>query len=137
MIDALISKVMEELGFGADKANAGVGTLFALMQKFGDAGPVAALLDKIPGASALAEQFMSKTEMGGGMSGGLSGLVGGLVGGKAGDAMAAIGALKGAGIDLDDAKKLAPLVAGFAKEQAGDDLVSKAFESMPFIKELL
>lgn len=137
MIDQLITLVTQKLGLSTDEARGGVGVLFALMQKFGDEGAVGDLLNKLPGATTLASEQANNVDTGGGSGGGLAGMVGGLLGGNAGDAMEALGALKNVGLDMDQAKSLVPVVAEFAREHAGEDVLKKAADSVPFLKQFL
>ena len=134
MIDQLIAKIVAEIGLDQSTAQKALGTLFSLLQKEGDGAAVGALLDKLPGAAELADQFGAE---GGGLLGGLAGAAGGLLGGKAGGALEAMAALKEAGVSMDDAKSMMPVVTDFMKQNAGEDVVKAALSSVPALSDFL
>lgn len=136
MIEQLIAKLVDQLGLDKGVAEQALGALFGLLQKEGDGAAVGKLFDAVPGASDLAAQFGGASG-GGGMLGGVAGALGGMLGGKAGSALSAVTAMQNAGIDMDQAKSMLPVVAGFLKENAGEDVLKTALESVPALKDLM
>ena len=135
MIDDLIKLVMTQVGLSEGSARGGTGMVFALLEKFGDNGPIGKLFDLIPGAGDLAGEQRSAVEEG---AGGLGGLVGGLLGGGAGDAMKALDAFKSLDLDLDQGKQIAGVVGGFVKDKGGADILQEALgDKADWLKALL
>ncbi len=132
MIDQLIEQIASKVGLDAGTARKAVGVVLGLINKEGDASAVSDLFGKIPGAADLAGEF--KGGVGGGM-GGLLSKVSGMLGG--GSALSAMAALKQAGVSMDQAKDMMPVVKGFLSENAGEDIASKALGSVPALKDLL
>jgi hypothetical protein len=133
MIEQLVSQVAAKLGIDESTAQQAVGSILGLLQKQGDDSAVAALFDQIPGAASLAGQFQNA----GSSSGGLMGMVGGLMGGRTANAMEAMNALKQSGLSMDQAKEMAPVMTDFMKENASEELLHNAVQSVPGLKDLL
>jgi hypothetical protein len=92
-----INSVTERLGIDEDQAKSAVGSVLAMLRKDGDADG-GALLDKLPGANALADEAE-----GGGGGGGLLGKVTGMLGGLGGGAGGLAG-LASTGLSTDKIK---------------------------------
>ena len=134
MIDDLIAKISSQLGVDAGTASKALGLVFAFLKKEGDGDLVSELFSKMQGADALAEQ--ESDEIGGGLLGGLANAAGGLLGDKASGAIEAMSILQKSGLSMDQAKSMAPMVADYARQYAGDDLMKKALASAPALKSL-
>ena len=119
-----INSVTERLGIDQDQAKSAVGSVLGMLRKDGGADG-AALLDKLPGANALADEAQSS---GGG--GGLLGKVGGMLGGLGGGAGGLAG-LASTGLSGDKLKDLAGMMVEYARKVAGDDLVNKVASKVP------
>ncbi len=136
MIDQLIAKIVDQIGLDQGVAEKALGSLLSLLQQEGDDAAVGQLFNAVPGAADLASKFGASSG-GGGLLGGVAGALGGALGGKAGSALSAVTALQNSGIDMGQAKSMMPVVAGFLKENAGEDVLMKALESVPALKDLL
>jgi len=136
MIQQLIDQLVGQLGLDKGVAEKALGALFGLLQKEGDAGAVSALFDAVPGAADLAKSVGGEAG-GGGLLGGVAGALGGMLGGKAGSTLSAVTAMQNSGLDMDQAKSMLPVVAGFLKENAGEETLMKALESVPALSGLL
>ncbi|MCI5046104.1 MAG: DUF2780 domain-containing protein [Aquisalinus sp.] len=135
MIDQLIQQIASKVGIDESIARRAVGVVMGFLNKEGDPSAVGSLFEKIPGAAELASQYEP------GASGGLGGLMGkmgGMLGGnKMGDAMAAMAAFKETGLSMDQAQDMMPVVKDFISENAGPDVMAKAINSVPALKDLL
>lgn len=120
-MDELITRITSSVGIDADAARNAVGLIIAFLQKEGDAGAVAALMDRFPGAPALASEFAS--QLGGGfMGGGVMGL-----GQK----------LMGLGLGMGDMSSVAKETVGFAKEKVGVSEIDQLIGSIPGLSQFV
>ncbi|MCG8442146.1 MAG: hypothetical protein MI723_10095, partial [Caulobacterales bacterium] len=87
-----------------------------------------------PGAADLAAAQRGALDSGGG---GVGGMLGGMLGGGAGDALKALDAFKGLGMDVDDGKKVAGVVGGFVKQNVGEGALDQALGDAGWLKALL
>lgn len=129
-MDELTAKVAENLNIDHETAERSVGILLSLVRSHGDQNKVGELLDKIPGASDLADQYGSEE----GRSGGLFGMLGG---GMMGAPLAALAKLQASGLDMTQIKLLGKTVLGYAKDNAGEDLVREVTASIPGLNSYL
>ena len=141
MIDQLVKLVADRLGVDSSMAEQGVGTLLGLLK--GQASGTQALsqlFDKLPGAEALADQFMDgapSSSGGGGLMGGLLSKASGMLGGNAGDMMEAMAAFQKTGLSMDQAKDMMPVVKDFMVENVGADTLKEVVGSVPALKNFL
>lgn len=127
----LIAGIVAQLGIDEGLAQKGVGAVLSVLQDHADQGDMSALLSALPGAQDLLAEFAAGGDGGGGgLLGGLSGALGGSLGG-------AIGTLLKSGLDKDQLQQLVPLFLGYAKEQAGDELVGRVVGAVPGLDGLV
>ena len=120
-MEELISRITTSVGIEADTAHSAVGLILAFLQKEGDAGAVADMMGKFPGASDLANEYAS--QIGGGfMGGGVMGL-----GQK----------LMGLGLGMGDLTGVAKETIGFAKEKAGASTIDQLVGSIPGLSQFV
>ena len=117
----LILNIAGRLGIDEALAEKAVGIIMSLVRNNADEGTVSQLFDQLPGASDLAEKYAEDAE--GGSGGGLMGMIGGMLGGNTGNALNALGALKSAGLEMDQIKDVGRQVFDYAREQSDPDLV--------------
>jgi len=129
-MDELIGQVAEKLNIDADAAERPVGILLSLVKSHGDQNKVGELFDKMPGSGELADLYGSEE----GRSGGLFGMLGG---GLMGAPLAALAKLQATGLDIQQIKTLGRTVFGYAKENAGEDLVREVTSSIPGLNSYL
>lgn len=123
-MEELIGRIVSNVGIDEELANTAVGMILGFLQNEGPEDKVGALMEALPGA-----QDMLAAASGGG--GGLMGAIGGMMGGGGGGAMALMGQLTGAGLGMGDVQGVATEVIGFAKEKAGEELVTEVVGSIP------
>ncbi len=120
----LIAQVAGKLGVDEVLAEKVIGIILSLVQNQGDQSKVAALFEKLPGAAELAAAHGGDGAKGGGLMGMLGG---GMMGGP----LAAVAKLQSAGLNMDQIKTVGTEVLGYAKQEAGEDLVRDVAGSIP------
>ena len=129
-MDELIGQVAEKLNMDVAAAERPVGILLSLVKSHGDQSKVDKLFEKMPGSGELASQYGSEE----GRSGGLFGMLGG---GLMGAPLAALAKLQATGLDMQQIKTLGRTVLGYAKENAGEELVREVTSSIPGLNSYL
>jgi hypothetical protein len=126
-MDELISHISAAAGIEDGLARQAVTEIFAFLQKEADPQALQALLDKIPGAAAIA---LPPQDTDAGLSGLLSALGGGGLMGLAGKLM-------GIGLGMGEIQSVGRELFAYAREQAGDDAVRKVTDSVPGLSTLI
>ncbi len=129
-MQVLIDRIVEKTGLAPEVAEKATGIMLSLVKTQGDEAKVTQLFDAIPGAGELADRHGGDGARGGGLLGMLGG---GLMGGP----LAAVSKLQSAGLNMDQIKVLGKETLGFAKEQAGEELVKDVANSIPGISGYL
>lgn len=121
-MNELIDDLTRTLGITGAQAEGGAAVLFkAAKDKLG-----AAEFDQLLGALPGLGDLMKKAPATGG--GGLGGLLGGLAGAMGGNAAlisTVVGGFGKLGLNLDDAKRFAPLIMNFLRTKVGPDVAAK------------
>ena len=125
-MDELIARVTAAAGIDPEMARKAVGIIFAFMKKEGPAAEVQQVMDKVPGAEALAAEH----------GGGGGGLLGGLMGGGGG-LMALAGKLTGAGLGMGEMQAVGKQVFAYAREKAGEDTVGEIAGAIPGLGQFI
>ena len=136
MIDELISTAAEKTGLSAAQVRTALAGAMGLVRKHADGTAVEALLDKVPGLDALADEG-AKGGGGGGLLGGLMKGLGGASGGAMADGMALIQDLAKDGISAEDLKLLVPTATKLIREKTGHDVLGDALKSIPGVGGML
>lgn len=116
-MEELISRIVASAGIDEDLAKKAIGIVLQLVQSEGPSDKVSELFATMPGASEIAEEF--------GDTGG-----GGLLGAFGGGTMAALGKLQSSGMSMGQIQSAGKEVIGYAKENAGEELVSDVVGSI-------
>lgn len=116
-MEELISRIVANVGVDEELAKKAIGIILQLVKSEGPQDQVAELFAAIPGAAEFADEY--------GDSGG-----GGLMGAFGGGAMAALGKLQSSGMGMGQIQDAGKEVIGYAKEKAGEDLVSEVVGSI-------
>lgn len=144
-MEELIGRITDAVGIDEETAQTAIGVILGFLNKEGPSDAVNQLLEAIPGAQDMLAGLTESGSDGGGLSGalgglmggsggglgGLAGTLGGLMGGQTGGLMAAASELMGAGLDMGQIQGVTQEVVGFAREKAGDDVVSQIVEQIP------
>lgn len=120
-MDELISRVMAAGGIDQGLAQKALGMIIGFLQKEGPADSVAALVQALPGAEALAAEHAG----GGGMMGGLMGMMGG------GGVMGLGAQMMGAGLSMGQIQSVSKEVFAFGREKAGEDAMGAIVGAIP------
>ena len=123
-MEELISRITSSVGIDASTTQSAVGIILDFLNKEGPQDAVSQVLDAIPGARGAVEAAA------GGGSGGLMGSIGSMMGGGGG-LMAAAGRLMSAGLGMGEIQQVTQETIAFAREKAGDEVVSKIIAAIP------
>jgi len=127
-MDELIKKVCAAIGVDDSVAKAAIGHVLAFVQKEFPDGPVAELINKLPGSQEAIEAAASTPVEG---LGAALGSLGSLLGGTKGDIMSLAGNLGGIGLDMGQMQKLAHEIFAHADELIGRENVDKIIQAIP------
>ncbi len=129
----LIARITENVGIDAALAEKAVGMILGFLQREAADGPVAEMINAIPGGAELVAQFNGEgSEGGGGLMGSLMGAIGG-----GGGVMALGQQLMGAGLGMGEITGVAKQTIAFAKEHAGEDVVDQVVQSIPGLSQFV
>lgn len=130
-MNELVTRVAENVGIEPATAEKAVGMILGFLQREAADGPVAKMIEAIPGASDLIAQYNGEGSGGGGLLGGLMSAIGG------GGVMALGQQLMSQGLGMGEITSLAKETIAFAKEKAGDDVVDEVVASVPGLSQFV
>jgi hypothetical protein len=144
-MEELIGRITDAVGIDEETAQTAIGVILGFLNKEGPSDAVGQLLESLPGAQEMLAGLSDSGAEAGGLSGALGGLMGGsggglggiagalggLMGGQTGGLMAAASELMSAGLDMGQIQGVTQEVVGFAREKAGDDVVSQIVAQIP------
>ena len=130
-MNELVTRVAENVGIEPATAEKAVGMILGFLQREAADGPVAQMIEAIPGASELIAQYNGEGTGGGGLLGGLMSAIGG------GGVMALGQQLMSQGLGMGEITSLAKETIAFAKEKAGDDVVDEVVASVPGLSQFV
>lgn len=127
----LVTRVVENVGIEPATAEKAVGMILGFLQREAAEGPVAKMIEAIPGAPELVAQYNGEGSNGGGLLGGLMSAIGG------GGVMALGQQLMSQGLGMGEITSLAKETIAFAKEKAGDEVVDEVVASVPGLSQFV
>jgi hypothetical protein len=127
----LVTRVAENVGIETATAEKAVGMILGFLQREAAEGPVAQMIEAIPGAPELVAQYNGEGSGGGGLLGGLMSAIGG------GGVMALGQQLMSQGLGMGEITALAKETIAFAKEKAGDEVVDEVVASVPGLSQFV
>ncbi|HEV7308317.1 hypothetical protein [Ensifer sp.] len=130
-MNELVTRVAENVGIEPATAEKAVGMILGFLQREAADGPVAQMIEAIPGASDLIAQYNGEGSGGGGLLGGLMSAIGG------GGVMALGQQLMSQGLGMGEITGLAKETIAFAKEKAGADVVDEVVASVPGLSQFV
>jgi hypothetical protein len=130
-MNEIATRIAENVGISPDLAEKALGMMLGFLQREAADGPVAEMIEKIPGASDLVARFNGEGAGGGGLLGGLMGALGG------GGIMALGQQLMSEGLGMGEITALARETIAIAKEHAGEDVVNQVVESVPGLSQFV
>ena len=124
-MNELIQRICASVGIDENTAKAAIGHVLGFVQKEIPEGPVADLINKLPGAQeAITAAATTPMEGLGAALGGLGGMLGGNI-------MALAGKLGGLGLDMGQMQKLSHEIFAHAEEVIGKENVDKIIAAIP------
>lgn len=132
-MNELVTRVAENVGIDPATAEKAIGMMLGFLQREAADGPIAKMIEAIPGADALIAQYNGEgTGGGGGLLGGLLSAVG------AGGGVMALGQqLMSQGLGMGEITALAKETIGYAKEKVGADVVDEVVASVPGLSQFV
>ena len=127
----LVTRVADAVGIDAALAEKAIGMMLGFLQREAADGPVAKMIEAIPGASDLVAKYNGEGTGGGGLLGGLMSAIGG------GGVMALGQQLMSQGLGMGEITSLAKETIGYAKEQAGEEVVDEVVNSVPGLSQFV
>ncbi|PST26418.1 hypothetical protein C7U60_05220 [Mesorhizobium plurifarium] len=127
----LVTRVAENVGIETATAEKAVGMILGFLQREAAEGPVAQMIEAIPGAPELVARYNGEGSNGGGLLGGLISAVGG------GGVMALGQQLMSQGLGMGEITALAKETIAFAKEKAGEEVVDEVVASVPGLSQFV
>jgi hypothetical protein len=129
-MEALIARITEATGLGADVVEKAVGLILAFLVKEGPAEEVGKLLDSMPGAREAAA-----TSGDGGPGSTMGSLMGMMPGG--GGVMALGTKLMGAGVPMNQMQPFARELFAYGRENAGEDTMGAIVGAIPGLSQFI
>ncbi|MDR6756035.1 hypothetical protein J2Y48_001325 [Mycoplana sp. BE70] len=118
----LVNRVAENVGIEPATAEKAIGMMLGFLQREAADGPVAQMIEAIPGASDLVAKYNGE---------GSGGLLGGLMNAMGGGVMALGQQLMSQGLGMGEITGLAKETMAIAREYAGSDVVDEVVGSVP------
>ena len=124
----LVNRVAENVGIEPATAEKAIGMMLGFLQREAAEGPVAQMIEAIPGASELVAKYNGE---------GSGGLLGGLLSKMGGGVMALGQQLMSQGLGMGEITGLAKETIAVAREHAGSDVVDEVVGSVPGLSQFV
>ncbi len=131
-MNEIIDQIATKVGVSPDIAERAVGMMLGFLQREAPDGPVAQMINSIPGASDLVAQYNGAETGSGSILGGIMGALGG-----AGGIMQLGQELMTHGIGMGEISSLAKETISVARQHAGDQVVDEVVNSVPGLSQFL
>ena len=130
-MNELVTRVADAVGIDPALAEKAIGMMLGFLQREAADGPVAKMIESIPGAVELVAKYNGEGTGGGGMLGGLMSAIGG-------DGVMGLGQqLMGEGLGMGEITGLAKETIAVAREHAGDETVDEVVSSVPGLGQFI
>ena len=131
-MNEVVTQIADRVGIAPDLAEKALGMMLGFLQREADDGPVAKMIEAIPGGSDLVAQFNGEGGAGGG------GLLGGLMSSLGGGGIMGLGQqLMGEGLGMGEITSLAKETIAVAKQYAGEEVVDQVVASVPGLSQFI
>lgn len=129
-MNELVSRIADKVGIEPDVAEKAVGMMLGFLQREADDGPIAKMIESIPGATDLVARFNGAGES--------KGLLGGLMSAIGGGGIMGLGQqLMAEGLGMGEITTLAKETMAVAREYAGDEVVDNVIASVPGLSQFV
>jgi hypothetical protein len=131
-MNEIVTQIADRVGIAPDLAEKALGMMLGFLQREAADGPVAEMIEKIPGATELVAQFNGEGSGGGG------GLLGGLMSALGGGGIMGLGQqLMSEGLGMSEITTLAKETIAIAKQHAGEEVVDQVVASVPGLSQFV
>jgi len=131
-MNEIVTEIANRVGIAPDLAEKALGMMLGFLQREAADGPVAEMIEKIPGATELVAQFNGEGSGGGG------GLLGGLMSALGGGGIMVLGQqLMSEGLGMSEITSLAKETIAIAKQYAGEEVVDQVVASVPGLSQFV
>ncbi|AQS62389.1 hypothetical protein AGRHK599_LOCUS523 [Rhizobium rhizogenes] len=130
-MNEIIDQIAAKAGIDPQLAEKAVGMILGFLQREAADGPIAKMIEAIPGASDLVAQYNGE-----GTGNGGGGLLGGLMSAIGGGGIMGLGQqLMSQGIGMSEISTLAKETIAVARQHAGDETVDQVIASVPGLSQ--
>ena len=129
-MNELVTRIADKVGIEPALAEKSVGMMLGFLQREAADGPVAKMIESVPGALDLVAKYNGEGE-GKGLLGGLMSAIGG------GGIMGLGQQLMAQGLGMGEISKLAKETMAAAREYAGDEVVDEVVASVPGLSQFV
>ncbi|MGO4136582.1 hypothetical protein ACEQ6A_18765 [Rhizobium brockwellii] len=132
-MNEIVTQIADRVGIAPDLAEKALGMMLGFLQREAADGPVAKMIEAIPGGPDLVAQFN-----GAGAGAGGGGLLGGLMSSLGGGGIMGLGQqLMGEGLGMGEITSLAKETIAIAKQYAGEEVVDEVVASVPGLSQFV
>ncbi len=129
-MNELVTRIADRVGIEPAVAEKSVGMMLGFLQREAADGPVAKMIESVPGALDLVAKYNGEGEG--------KGLLGGLMSALGGGGIMGLGQqLMAQGLGMGEISKLAKETMAAAREYAGDDVVDEVVASVPGLSQFV
>ncbi|MBV2186395.1 MAG: hypothetical protein KUL88_17875 [Rhizobium sp.] len=129
-MNELVNRIADKVGIEPAVAEKSVGMMLGFLQREAADGPVAKMIESIPGALDLVAKYNGEGEG--------KGLLGGLMSALGGGGIMGLGQqLMAQGLGMGEISKLAKETMAAAREYAGDEVVDEVVASVPGLSQFV
>ncbi|CAN7336877.1 DUF937 domain-containing protein [Agrobacterium genomosp. 3] len=130
-MNEIVDQIAAKAGIDPQLAEKAVGMILGFLQREAADGPIAKMIEAIPGASDLVAQYNGE-----GTGNGGGGLLGGLMSAIGGGGIMGLGQqLMSQGIGMSEISTLAKETIAVARQHAGDETVDQVIASVPGLSQ--
>ncbi|CUX17656.1 MULTISPECIES: hypothetical protein [Agrobacterium] len=129
-MNEVVDQIAAKAGIDPELAEKAIGMILGFLQREAEDGPIARMIEAIPGASDLVAQYNGEGASGGG------GLLGGLMSALGGGGIMGLGQqLMSQGLGMSEISTLAKETIAVARQHAGDETVDQVIASVPGLSQ--
>jgi hypothetical protein len=131
-MNELVDQIAERVGIPPEVAERALGMMLGFLQREAADGPVAKMIEALPGGAELVAKYNGEGAEGGGLLGGLMSALGG-----GGGIMGLGQQLMAEGLGMGEITGLAKETIGLAEQHAGKEVVDEVVASVPGLSQFV